>query len=126
MRNIYFPMSCTYIDTSESGTYSHFGRAILQYISTMTTFQGYFYFFLTFAKNRQYARLLSRLFLFFTFCNNRRMNRRKGANFNSRKRTHECDHCGLEFTTKYRLQQHLKTSTNCKKNYLFLVIFVIM
>ena len=44
------------------------------------------------------------------------MNRRKtSANFNSRKRTNVCDHCGLEFNTKYRLQQHLKTSTNCKK-----------
>ena len=44
------------------------------------------------------------------------MNRRKtSANFNSRKRIHVCDHCGLEFNTKYRLQQHLKTSTNCKK-----------
>ena len=44
------------------------------------------------------------------------MNRRKeSANLNSRKKKHECDHCGLEFTTKYRLQQHLKTSKNCQK-----------
>ena len=106
---------------------NHKTHEILQFFSMMTTFQVYFYFFLTFAKNRQYARFLSRFFLFSpTFCKNRRMNRRKGANFNSRKRIHECDHCGLEFTTKYRLQQHLKTSTNCKKKYLFLVIFVIM
>ena len=44
------------------------------------------------------------------------MNRRKtSANFKSRKRIHVCDHCGLEFNTRYRLQHHLKTSTNCKK-----------
>ena len=84
-------------------------------------FKSIFIFFLTFAKNRQYDRLFSLFHLFFTFCKNRRMNRRKtSANFNSRKRIHKCDHCGLEFKTKYRLQQHLKTSTFCQKKSFFL------
>ena len=78
---------------------THFGRAILHFISTMTTFQVYFYFSHLRKKSPICSPFIS---VFLTFCKNRRMNRRKGANFNSRKRIHECDHCGLEFKTKYR------------------------
>ena len=35
----------------------HFWREISQFFSMMTTFEVYFYFFLTFANNRQYNRL---------------------------------------------------------------------
>ena len=97
--------------------HAHFWRETSQFFSMMTTFQVYFYFFLTFAKKSPIRSPYTCVIYFFgTFRKNCTMNRGKAsANLNSRKKKHECDHCGLEFTTKHRLQQHLKTSKNCQK-----------